>query len=404
LKPYIGKFVIAYLDDILVYSPNFDKHLEHVDLILKAFAKANLLLSLEKCEFAKKSSVFLGFEFSADGYKPSDKHVSAIKTFPTPRNIKELRRFLGLVNFFRKHIPDRAIICHPLNGLTKKGCTFQWSEECDQSFKKLKRILSSAPLLTFPRFDKHFYLSTDASLTAIGGCLMQKKDDHFVPLAYCGRNLRPHEKNYGVSKLELLSVVFCIQYFRPYLEGKRFTLQTDHIALKSVLSAKTLTPQLTRFALILQNYDYEVQHIKGLMHEVPDCLSRRHYDYDETAIDTDIIDKYPDDQMVNDVKLSCLDCTDTKEPVSSNDRTSNSQENHAFRLKLQETIKHPPMLAKLSAKLDKQEKHRKRTFLKQTQANLQRNSLIGNVDLNSEWNMLYDSTVPDHKALPFSTN
>lgn len=300
LKPYLGKFVVAYLDDILIYSPTFEKHLQHLHLVLQAFAKANLLLSVEKCQLAKTSAEFLGFKFSKHGIEPSEKHVSAIKTFPTPKSVKEVRRFLGLVNFFRKHIPDRASICQPLNNLTRKEAVFQWSTECEHSFQKLKEIFTSKPLLHFPRFDKRFYLATDASQIAIGACLMQKDDQNcYYPIAYCGRNLSKSEQNYGITRLELLAAVFAISYFRVYLEGQQFTLLTDHIALKSILNSKSKSPQMIRWAISLQNYDFSVEYVKGLLNTVPDCLSRRPYDYCKTQIDKEVLEPYPDNQMIN---------------------------------------------------------------------------------------------------------
>ena len=147
----------------------------------------------------------------------------------------------------------------------------------------MKELFVSPPLLRFPRFDRKFYLATDASTTGIGACLMQKADDDsFVglPVAYCGRSLRPHERNYAVTKLELLAVVFAVQYFRVYLEGSKFVIRTDHSALKLILHTKTLTPQLASFALILQNFQFDVEYVTGLSNCVPDCLSRRPYDYD----------------------------------------------------------------------------------------------------------------------------
>lgn len=214
---------------------------------------------------------------------------------------------------------------------------------------------------------------------------MQKINDNFVPIGYCGRNLRPHEKNYSVSKLELLAVVFSITYFRTYLEGKKFTLFTDHAALTSVLGNKSLTPQLTRFALLLQSYDFDVVYVKGLLHEVPDSLSRRLYDYDETDIDIDIIDKFPDNQLLTGIPDTYHQCnkvprTNKNNPIDVQASDENTK----------------ALIAKISTKLNKQNSRRTKTFIKQNDSSLHRNSLIGNTDLKVEFDRLYgrENTFP----------
>ena len=180
---------------------------------MKAFSNANLLLSAPKCTFAKPSAEFLGFTFSAEGYKPAPKHVDAVASYPRPQTVKQLRTFLVLVNYFRKFLKDRAGICAPLNELTKKNAMFQWSEQCEDSFQQIKTMFATQPVLQYPKFNQQFYLACDASTFSIGACLSQKNQDgEFMPVAYCGRSLSKHEKNYTITRLELLATVYAITF------------------------------------------------------------------------------------------------------------------------------------------------------------------------------------------------
>ena len=299
LAPFLGVSCLAYLDDILIISETEDQHLQDIHDILSAFEKANLLLHPDKCKFGMSHTEFLGLKFNSEGIRPSDKHLAAIRTYPRPRNVKEVRTFLGLINYFRKHIKDRAAIAAPLNNLTKKDHIFQWTPDCEASFQKLRQAMMEGPVLRYPRFSQRFYLATDASTVSVGGVLTQvdpvTKLHHAI--GYCGRSLNKHERNYSITKLELLAVVYCVQYFRPYIEGVQFTLFTDHSALTSILNRKPVSPQIARFSLILQGFDYEIRHKAGNLNAAADSMSRRTYDHttDETQ---QFIDDFPDNQVL----------------------------------------------------------------------------------------------------------
>ena len=299
LAPYLGVSCLAYLDDILIISETEDQHLQDIHDILSAFEKANLLLHPDKCKFGMSHTEFLGLRFDSDGFRPSDKHLAAIRTYPRPRNVKEVRTYLGLINYFRKHIKDRAAIAAPLNALTKKDHPFKWTPDCETSFQQLRQAMMEGPVLRYPRFSQPFYLATDASTVSIGGVLTQvdpiTKLHHAI--GYCGRSLNQHERNYSITKLELLAVVYCVQYFRPYIEGVKFTLYTDHSALTSILNRKPVSPQIARFSLILQGFDYEIRHKAGSLNAAADSMSRRTYDHttDETQ---QFIDDFPDNQAL----------------------------------------------------------------------------------------------------------
>ena len=286
------KYAMAYIDDICVFSPTFEKHIEHLETIFKKFQEANLKLHPNKCKFAVNKVNFLGHVLTTEGVCPDPEKVQAVKSYPTPSNLKELRAFLGLSGYFRKFIQNYAQIARPLYTLTTKNTPFIWSVECQSAFDKLKAVLSSDNVLIFPNFKHQFTLSCDASNMGIGTCLSQNVDGKNRPIAFAGRAFNKAEKNYSTTEQELLAVVWSIKHFRVYLEGRKFTLQTDHSALRWILSLKDPSNRLARWVACIQQYDFEVVHVKGKDNVVPDALSRRHYNTTHTSADV-LIDEYP---------------------------------------------------------------------------------------------------------------
>lgn len=296
LQPYLDKFAVCYLDDIMCYSSSYEEHIEHLDTILKALTAANLKLHPNKCTFAATSCEFLGHTFSHNGITPSESHVDAIKTYPPPTNVKELRTFIGLICFFRDFIPQRAQLMSPLNELTRKNVPFNWTERQQKSFDKLKEILTSDSVLAYPNFEKDFVLITDASKTGIGGLLAQTDEitQKLRPVAFCGRATNERERRLlPATALECLAAVYCCSRFNTYLSGKPFTLITDCSALKSILGdSSKLSPKMQRWSLMLSQYTYNVEYRKGVLNTAADALSRRPYSYCKTKVD-DTMDEFP---------------------------------------------------------------------------------------------------------------
>ena len=287
------KYVCAYIDDVICYSNTFEQHLGHLREVLGRFRKANLKLHPRKCHFAVKKVTFLGHVLSPEGIKPNPDKVEVIKSYPKPKNLKQVRGFLGLTGFYRKYIKHYAIIAQPLYNLTKKDVTFKWSDECQEAFDKLKNHITSESILAFPDFNKPFVLATDASKLGIGACLSQVQDGEMKPIAFTGRGLSKAEGNYNVTEQELLAIVYAVQKFKVYLLGQKFKIDTDHKALKWLLSQNDTEGRIARWVNILQQYQFEVCHIKGKDNAVPDALSRRPYDTLRTEVD-EVIDQFPD--------------------------------------------------------------------------------------------------------------
>ena len=182
------------------------------------------------------------------------KEGECCRSFPyPPSDLKSLRSFLGLASYYRRFIPHFSSVADPLHALTRKDAPFEWTAECENSFHTLKRLLTNAPILCFPDFSKKFLLETDASGIGLGAVLAQQQDDDTVrPLAYASRSLQQHERNYGVTELEALGVVWAVKHFRNYLYGHRCDVFTDHQALKSLLNTPQPSGKLARWGMALQ--------------------------------------------------------------------------------------------------------------------------------------------------------
>ena len=195
----IGDGVCAYVDDILVYtkSPDFSEHLHVLRSVFRRFRQYNLKLSPIKCRFARKSIEFLGHTIYKGGYTPGPAKLDAIRDFPTPTTVQQIRRFIGLAGFYRRFIPSFAKISSPLTALTKKNTRFLWTHEHQQAFEKLKQLLLQEPILRFPDYNKEFHIFTDCSSSAQAGALMQKDDQDknlFYAISYCSRTFSESER------------------------------------------------------------------------------------------------------------------------------------------------------------------------------------------------------------------
>ena len=279
LNPESGPdFVSAYIDDILIFSPTLEDHLKHLRLVFDRLEEVGLKLKASKCQFARKEVDYLGHVITPDGLKPNAKLVEAVQNYPRPTSLQDLRRFLGLTSYYRKFIAGFSKVAQPLHHLTGKGVAFSWSEECEAAYQKLKTKLVSAPVLAYPSFDRDFVLETDASIKGLGAVLSQvQSDNQLHPIAFASRALSPPEKNYGVTDLETLAVVWAMSHFHYYLYGHNVTVFTDHSAVKAVLGSPSLTGKHARWwARVFTQGVKEVRivHRPGKENTNADSLSR----------------------------------------------------------------------------------------------------------------------------------
>ena len=269
----LGKFVIVYLDDILIYSKSPEEHLAHLESVLQTLSDNKLFAQLPKCLFNTDSVEYLGHIVSKEGIRPDPKKTEVVQTWPRPQSLKEMRSFLGLANYFRRFIQGYSKIVAPLTTLTKEGTDWRkpgiWSQECEAAFHTIKRHLTEAPVLAMPDFSKPFEVVCDASIVALGAVLLQEGR----PIAFESKKLNAAQYNYSTTEQELLAVVHALTVWRCYLEGVKFTVVTDHCPNTFFSSQPMLSRRQARWSEFLQQFDFEWVYRPGRQN-VADPLSR----------------------------------------------------------------------------------------------------------------------------------
>ena len=293
-----GGCVLVFLDDIVIYSRDREQHRKDVRAVLERLRANKLYAKMSKCSFFQREVEFLGHRLGADGVKVIQGKVEAIKQWPTPTSVKDVRSFLGLAGYYRRFVQGFGKIAAPLHELTKddpdaaakgkgkgKGRGdgrrkqrghFSWGPEQQRAFDALKAALQSAPVLLIPNPKLPFVLSTDASGEAIGAVLQQDPTGHGLqPVGYYSRKLTPAERNYAVRDKELAAVIAALDHWRHLLHsGRKFVIRTDHQSLRHLMSQPRLTGRPARWLLKLEEFDFDVEYVKGPANAVADALSR----------------------------------------------------------------------------------------------------------------------------------
>lgn len=275
--PELEPNVFVYLDDIIIVSKTFEEHLRLLKEVAKRLRDANLTVNLDKCEFFRPSLKYLGFVVDKNGLRTNPEKVNAMINFPMPRTTTEIKRFTGMCGWYRRFIPRFSTLMAPINELLKgrkKGQKISWTPEADRAFEDVKQALVSAPVLASPNFSLPFVLQCDASDTGLGSVLTQQQEGEEKVIAFASRSLSKSERNYSVTERECLAVVFACDKFRPFIEGTKFTVITDHASLKWLNKMKDPTGRLARWSVKLNQFDFEIIHRKGKFNVVPDALSR----------------------------------------------------------------------------------------------------------------------------------
>lgn len=264
----------VYLDDVIICTATFQEHLEVLEIVINRIKEAGLTLNREKCLFCRSELKYLGYVINGSGLLVDPEKVEAILKIPTPRCVREVRRIVGMASWYRRFIPNFSSLMSPLTRLTEKNQRFRWDDTCEDALNNIKQILVKAPILACPDFTKPFIVETDASDYGLGATLCQKYPDGDRVVCYLSRSLTKTERKYSTTEKECLAVIFAVEKLRPYLEGSKFVVVTDHYSLKWLFDIKDPVGRIARWTLRLQAYDFEVVHRKGKEHLVPDALSR----------------------------------------------------------------------------------------------------------------------------------
>ena len=289
-QDYANLFLLVYMDDIMVYSKSEEEHFEHLNKLFKRMQQAGLKLKIEKCHLFQTEVKFLGTLVSREGMRLDPSKVIALQNYPRPdTDLSALQGFLGLVGYFRRHIKDYSKIAKPLYDMFKgEECHVkkrhgknrvhfkknQWGEKQEAAFRKLIEAATTAPLLTYPDWDKPFILTTDASAYALGFVLTQEHEDGEHPVAFGSRLLKGAELNYSNTDREMLAVVTGIKHYRQYLYGKYFKVRTDHQAIVLINKGEMCRQRVCKWILELQDYNFDIEYVSATKIKHADALSR----------------------------------------------------------------------------------------------------------------------------------
>ena len=291
---------LIYLDDIVVFGGSFQQHLERLKTVFLHLKKAGMKLKPSKCHFMRSGVRYLGHVVSRGGIQADPEKIQAMVSHPVPNDIKELRQFLGLTNYYRRFIKDYSKIAEPLRKLTRKSAGgYKWSADCQGAFEALKLRLTSPPTLAYPDFNHQFTVATDASGTALGAVLSQVIENKERGIAYWSRQLNKAERNYSTVEREALAVVCAVKEFFPYLYGRPFILLTDHNPLTSLRGLSDVGGRLTCWVLFLQQFDMTIQYQSGKSHGNAEGMSRRQHPLNDTKQSPVI----PEEVSINGIEL-----------------------------------------------------------------------------------------------------
>ena len=268
---YLDKFVVIFIDDILIFSKCAEEHADHIRLVLQKLRENQLYAKFSKCEFWKESVQFLGHVLSAQGVAVDPSKIETVQDWKSPQTVFQIRSFLGLAGYYRCFIEGFSKIAKPMTELLKKDVKFDWTDLCEQSFQELKKRLTSAPVLVLPDINKGFQVFCDASRHGLGCVLMQERR----VVAYASRQLKPHELNYATHDLELAAVVHALKIWRHYLIGNRIEVFSDHKSLKYLFTQSDLNLRQRRWLELVKDYDLDVQYTPGKGNVVADALSQK---------------------------------------------------------------------------------------------------------------------------------
>lgn len=289
LAGLIGKTCFVYLDDIIVFGTSLENHLKNLQLVLERLENSNLKIQLDKCEFLKRETEFLGHIVTPEGVKPNPDKIQKILDWPLPKTEKEIKSFLGMTGFYRRFVKDYSKLVKPMSKYTKKDIKIDTKDsEFKKSFDTLKKIIASDQILAYPDFSQPFILTTDASDYALGAVLSQKQNGTERPIAFGSRTLNDTETRYATNEKEALAIIWAVKKYKPYLYGQKFTLVTDHKPLTFIKSSDK-NSKILRWRLELENFDYEVIYKEGRTNVVADALSRLQPDPPPAEVNTQSI-------------------------------------------------------------------------------------------------------------------
>jgi hypothetical protein len=282
--PELDKFMVVFIDDILIYSKNEEEHVRHLQIVLTCLREHQLYAKFSKCAFWLEEIQFLGHVLSAKGIAVDPSKVKDILEWKPPTTVHQVRSFLGLAGYYRRFILDFSKLVKPITSLLKNDTKFNWSSKCNEAFEQLKELLTTAPVLAQPDIEKPFDVYCDASGSGLDCVLMQEGR----VIAYASRQLRQHEEHYPTHDLELDTVVHALKIWRHYLLGNICHIYTDHKSLKYIFTQSELNMRQRRWLELIKDYKLEIHYHPGKANVVADALSLKAFCHCLTMKTSDI--------------------------------------------------------------------------------------------------------------------
>jgi len=298
-------WILIYIDDILIFSKRKEELQKLTLRVLKKLQENDLFANLDKCTFEATEVDYLGMIITKNQIKMNPTKLEGIKDWPSPTTVKQVRSFLGFGNFYRKFIGHYADIARPLNDLTKKDLTWNWTDACQEAFEKLKEEFQKAPVLLMPDSTKPFVIETDASKFATGAVIRQKDmNGNYHPCGYISHSFDATQRNYEIYDRELMGIVRALETWRHYLQGSPFLtiILSDHKNLMYFRTAQKLNRRQARWSLFLSEFDLKLIHTPGSKMIQSDALSRQP-DHITDEIDNDDIIVLPDNIFIKMIDL-----------------------------------------------------------------------------------------------------
>lgn len=314
LAPLSNLKISNYIDDFAAGSNSVEEMLHKLRLLFERFRLFGITINPEKCNFMLPEINFLGHRLNANGIRPIEENIIKIRDFPQPNTVKKIRRFVGLVSYYRKFIEKFSHLSSPLTDLTKRNARFRWTKEAQDAFDILKKRLSQSPILIHPDYEKEFVLSADASDYALGGMLGQADENGIIrPIAYFSKKLNPTQMRYTILEKELMSIVYCVSTFKHYLYGRHFLICCDNKSLTEMSKLESPGNRVARWFTFLADYNYRFKHVSSAENIVADILSRDYFEHPtkETKIANPIKDTNDKRKMKTGINTQTLESTNT---------------------------------------------------------------------------------------------
>ncbi|GBG84905.1 hypothetical protein CBR_g39366 [Chara braunii] len=273
-RPYLDKFMVVYLDDILVFSKTAREHAEHLAPILQSLRDSQYKINKEKSSFGVPSIIYLGHVISGDGLAHEAAMIVAIQEWPQPQTVRDVRSFMGLASYYRKFVKNFSAVAAPLTNLTKKDTSFLWSLHCHLAFTRLKKALTCAPVLKLPDPTLPFILTTDASQYGIGSVLQQDDGNGLRHVEFMSKKIKTQKLQNSTYEKELYALVYALKHWKHFLLERHFKIFSEHSTLQWMKSQGELNDKLARYIQFIDMFDFELKYKKGCYNKVADALSR----------------------------------------------------------------------------------------------------------------------------------